>query len=141
MSTQLECILALAALQATITKAIDRQLSAHGITFSEFYILHCLASSRDSAMRRIDLAGQVEMSASGITRALNPMEKLKLVQKEKNPRDARVSLVRLAPAGERVYGEALTTVTAAAETLLEPLATKDLAALLALTGKIGKGIG
>lgn len=91
-------------------------------------------------MRRIDLAEQMDMSASGITRALNPMEKLKLVQKEKNPRDARVSLVKLAAPGERSYQEALATVTSTADTLLENLDAAELARLMDLLRKIDKGV-
>lgn len=140
MSPQLQCIFGLSKLQTTLTKSIDRQLSVHGISFSEFYLLHCLASSREGAMRRIDLAEQMDMSASGITRALNPMEKLKLVQKEKNPRDARVSLVKLAAPGERSYQEALATVTSTADTLLENLDAAELARLMDLLRKIDKGV-
>lgn len=139
MSTQLECILGLTKLQSSLTRALDKQLSVHGISFSEFYLLHCLASSREGAVRRIDLATQVDMSASGITRALNPMEKLELVRKEINPRDARVSLVSLSTAGKRVYREALATVTATAGELLENLNARDLANLAGLIGKLARG--
>lgn len=53
-------------------------------------------------MRRIDLADSVGLSPSAVTRLLAPMEKPGLVEKEANPRDARVSLVKLSTAGAGV---------------------------------------
>lgn len=136
MSNTLESILRLASLQARLQKAVDRRLSLHGISFSEFYILFYLDGNESKTMRRIDLAEQVGLSASGITRALSPMEKIGLVQKEANPRDARVSLVKLTQAGERVLGESFPSMLSAAEELLAKLSEKEVATLLAILHKI-----
>jgi len=136
MSTQFEWISALSSLHTSVFKRIDRQLSVHGITFSEFFIMHRLASEPERTMRRIDLAEKVGMSASGITRALNPMEKLGLVQKEKNPRDARVSLVKLSDAGLQLYTDAVATVHSAVGSLLEPLEERDITAFITMAAKI-----
>ena len=75
-------------------------------------------------MRRVDLAEQVGLSPSGITRLLNPMEKIGLIEKEENPRDARVSLVALSGAGKRVYEEVQTSFEYASAALFEPLDSK-----------------
>ncbi|MDZ7871614.1 MAG: MarR family transcriptional regulator [Rheinheimera sp.] len=48
--------------------------------------------------RRSDLVELVGLSPSGITRLLLPLEKIGRVEKERNPRDARVSLVILSEA-------------------------------------------
>jgi len=121
MNPKQEWVFTLSALHTKVFRQIDRQLSVHGITFSEFYVMHKLSGAPEKTMRRTDLAENVGMSASGITRALAPMEKLGLVEKEKNPRDARVSLVRLTDAGARVLDEASATMDASAERLLEKL--------------------
>lgn len=136
MSPSLEWIVSLSSLHARVFKKIDRHLSAHGISFSEFYVMHCLSREAEQTMRRTDLADAVGMSVSGITRLLAPMEKLQLVQKEKNPRDARVSLVKLSDAGMRVYQEALPTMTNSADTLLKPLDGEAVRTFDALAKKI-----
>jgi len=132
MSKKTEWIFALSSLHGKVIKQIDRQLSMHGITFSEFFVLQQLANAPENTMRRIDLAENVGMSTSGITRALAPMEKIGLVQKEKNLRDARVSLVKLSEAGIRIFDEAMATVEASADVLLEQLGKHDIEALKSL---------
>lgn len=136
MPDKLDCILGLATLQTQMQKAVDRRLGLHGISFSEFYILCHLSRETTKAMRRVDLAESMAMSASGITRALTPMEKIGLVGKESNPRDARVSLVKLTPSGERVYNEALVTMKLVADDLLGELEEDDIVTLIAIMEKI-----
>ena len=126
----------LSTLQAYLQKGVDRRLSLLGISFSEFHILFYLSGSKTKTLRRIDLAEHVGMSASGITRALNPMEKIGLVQKEANQRDARVSLVKLTPAGERVLSEALPALMSAADDLLAGLSEQEIVTLIAILKKI-----
>lgn len=94
-----DLFISLSLLNTRIFKQIDFQLSVHGISFTEFMILRQLSLSVNQTMPRIELARSLGISASGVTRLLAPMEKLKLVDKEKNPRDARMSLVKLSRAG------------------------------------------
>lgn len=136
MLDKLDCILSLATLQNKMQKAADRALGLHGISFSEFYILYYLERESTKTMRRIDLAESMAMSASGITRALTPMEKIGLIRKETNPRDARVSLVKLTPSGERVFEETLLTMKTAADDLLGKLSDEDVVSLIAIMQKI-----
>lgn len=118
MSQKLKFIFELSSLYTKVFKTIDRRLSIHGITFTEFFVMHELYNAPTKSMRRIDIAESVGMSASGITRVLNPMEKLKIVEKEANARDARVSLVKLTNAGAELFENALKTVEETAEELL-----------------------
>jgi len=99
-------IMTLAALNSQLLKRIDNQLSIHGISYSELMVLHHLNAAQMLTMRRIDLAEAIGLTASGITRMLKPMEKLHLVEKEPNLRDARVSLVKLTTTGEVLYKDA-----------------------------------
>ena len=127
-----QIVIALALLQTKILKRIDSQLSIHGISFSEFLIMYHLNSAQHKTMRRIDLAESVGLTASGITRLLNPMEKIKLVQKEVSPRDARVSLVKLSEAGELIYSEAKVSFEQSADSVLNPLNSKQIETLSTL---------
>lgn len=128
-----ELLISLALLQAKNLKKIDNQLSLHGISFSEFLVMHYLNNAPQKTMRRIDLAENVCLSASGVTRLLNPMEKIKLVQKEANPRDARVSLVKLSEVGEQVYKDAAVSFEQSADSVLKPLNADQISNLSALT--------
>ena len=129
-------IISLALLQAKLLKQIDNQLSLHGISFSEFLVMYHLKTAPNKTMRRIDLAEKVGLTASGVTRLLNPMEKIKLVQKEINPRDARVSLVKLSEAGNQIYNQSAVSFEQSAETILKPLHKKQILNLSELTNAI-----
>lgn len=80
-------------------------------------------------MRRNELAERVGLSPSGITRLLNPLEKIGLVEKESNPRDARVSLVTLSGSGRQVFEEAKTSFSEASRVFFEPLDSTQLGKL------------
>lgn len=133
MSNNKELFISLATLQSHLLKKIDQNLSVHGISFSEFLVLHHLQGAPNMTMRRIDLAECVGLSASGITRLVNPMQKNHLVQKEVNARDARVSLVQLSETGEEMYSNATLSVEQCSDDLLKPLSNKQITTLLTLT--------
>jgi len=128
-----ELILSLALLQTRVLKRIDQKLSLHGLSFSEFTVLYHLIQAPGQTMRRIDVAEKVGLTASGVTRLLNPMEKIGLVQKEANPRDARVSLVQLTATGEQILNDATISFEQSAEAILAPLNTRQVASLAELT--------
>lgn len=136
MTNKLDCLLELYSLQTQLQKTVDRHLSLHGISLSEFFILFYLNNSDTKTMRRIDLAEQVGLSASGITRALNPLEKIGLVQKEKNPRDARVSLVKLSKSGQKLFKDAFQTMISSSESILENLDDQEVLTLISILQKI-----
>ncbi len=123
-----------------ISKKLNSQLSIHGISFSEFMILYYLDHSPQKMLRRIDLADQVGLSASGITRLIAPMEKIGLVHKEANKRDARVSLVKISRAGERILEESGKSLEMVTEKLLSNLRKKNLEELLGTLKLLGGNI-
>lgn len=105
MSAQ-ELTLALLQTQTRIQKRLEGQFSIHGINLTEFFILKALESAPEQTLRRVDLAQAVSLTASGVTRVLAPMEKIKLVAKQSNPRDARVSSIKLTEAGLQMFSNA-----------------------------------
>ncbi len=125
-------LLELLALNSHISKRIEQQLSIHGLSLAELLVMHQLHEAPNEAMRRIDLAEGVGLSASGVTRLLKPMEKMHWVEKESNPRDARVSLVKLSPTGQSLYKDAFVSFTQSAESLLESLTTQQKTSFFAL---------
>ena len=136
MSQNEELIITLATLQSHLLKKIDQNLSVHGISFSEFLVLHHLHGAPNMTMRRIDLAECIGLSASGVTRLVNPMEKNHLVRKEVNARDARVSLVQLSETGQELYKNAKASFGQCSDDLLKSLSNKQVATLLKLTSSL-----
>jgi DNA-binding MarR family transcriptional regulator len=81
-----------------------RELSAalvtrHGLTVNDYGTLLLLHRAGDEGMRRIDLANELNLSPSGITRLLDRLEDQGLVGKGECKSDARVSYAILTDAG------------------------------------------
>ena len=84
--------------------AVTRQLSArleaaHGLTLSDFDVLVQLYFAPERALRRVDIARAVLLTASGITRLLDGLERAGWVEKRACETDARVSYAVLTEAG------------------------------------------
>ncbi|MGH1540174.1 MAG: MarR family winged helix-turn-helix transcriptional regulator [Arenicella sp.] len=138
-SLQTQVLTELSAKTSTITRKIDMNLGAiHGIGFAEYMVLSHLMEAPNHLMRRIDLATALDRSASGVTKMLSPMEKIGLVSRDTNPRDARVSLVKITPAGETVFKQALKTLNQQAENLFKKLDSSNLDHLLHLLHEIDR---
>lgn len=95
-----------ALLASKLAKRVGNHLSMHGISLSEYLVMHHLEHSPNKAVARIELAEHIGMSASGVTRLIAPMEKNHIIEKVANPRDARQSLVKLSEVGQRLYADA-----------------------------------
>ena len=92
---------------AALTRELSARLEAeHGLTMSDFDVLIQLYYAPDHAMRRIDIARQVLLTASGITRLLDGLERCGLVTKKPCESDARVSYAVLTEDGLRKVEEA-----------------------------------
>lgn len=115
---------------------LGRALVAHGLGLTEYLVLLHLRHSPSGNLRRIDLAGKVGLTASGVTRVLNPMEKIGLVSKEVSARDARASLVALTAAGKRTFEEASNSFAAASENILGRFDDKDRTALKTVISRL-----
>ncbi|MGL4581716.1 MAG: MarR family winged helix-turn-helix transcriptional regulator, partial [Flavobacterium sp.] len=108
------------------------RLSVHGLGYTDFMLLHLLASDTEQQMRRIDLASRIGLTPSGVTRLLSPLEKNGLVGRKSNARDARVSYVILTETGLRVYEEAKVTAEAVAMDILPKVKVNQLNAIFEL---------
>jgi DNA-binding MarR family transcriptional regulator len=135
-NNETELVIAFSLLHAHWVKRLDQSLGIHGISFTEFMVMYHLNSSPNQTMRRIDLADSIRLSASGVTRLLAPMHKIKLVEKESNPRDARVSLVRLSKAGKQIFNDALVSFKETAKTLFHPLNEREISKFLGLVNRL-----
>ena len=85
---------------AATTRALSGSLYAdHGLTINDYECLLRLAQAEDRRMRRVDLAEQLILTASGVTRLLDGLERSGYVEKASCRSDARVTYAVLTPAG------------------------------------------
>jgi DNA-binding MarR family transcriptional regulator len=135
ISNNLKLFLNFSKVQTVLSRRFEGQLG--GLGSSEFVILFHLSQAPDENMRRIDLADKVGLTASGITRLLFPMEKIGLVKKVANERDARSSLVVLAPGGKRKLSEAMERANLFCDDIFASLKDKDLKTVSKLMTDLG----
>jgi len=93
--------------------------SVHGLSVNEFFMLLHLERAEQSRLSRVDLARRMHVSASTVTRMVAPMEKIGLVARQANERDARYAFVALTKAGRTKLNDAQATFQKRAEALFE----------------------
>lgn len=122
--------------------AITRELSAelqreHGLTISDYEVLLHLSHAEDGMLRRVDLAERVVLSASGITRLLEGLERSGWVERASCPSDARVSYAKLTGAGHRKLQQAAVTHLAGIDELFSGrYSDSELATLAGLLSRL-----
>jgi DNA-binding MarR family transcriptional regulator len=136
MNKTVEFFVTLAKIQAILSRKMDAKLN--GISFNEFIILLQLSNSDDGKMRRVDLADKVGLTASGITRLLLPMEKIGLVKKQADQRDARASYISIAPGGKQKLEEAIERAELHFEDILSAAQTKQIESNLDFFAELSK---
>lgn len=124
---RLEFCLRLTRAHATLTRRLDNTLSGlHGLSFGDFMILYHLGRAPGLRLRRIDLAERLGLTPSGVTRSLLPLEKLGLVGRQPDLRDARVGYASLTYAGQTLLGHALVSVQSLAQEVTRALSATEL---------------
>jgi len=109
----------------------------HGLSVNELMLLMQLDQAAGGRLRRVDLAERLDLSQSGVSRMLAPMEKVGWVDRAEDPRDGRVGYVVLTPAGRRLAKEGAKTLALQASTLFGDLWTdKELEILARLLGRL-----
>ncbi|MEJ7584316.1 MAG: MarR family transcriptional regulator [Acidimicrobiales bacterium] len=112
-----------------LLRRLSPQLEEHGLPQGEFEALLRVARTPGGRLRMSDLAAQLSLSASGLTRLVDRLERRALAERQACPTDRRGAFVVVTPAGRRLVEEA---VTGHAELIdrwfTGLLANKDLAA-------------
>jgi DNA-binding MarR family transcriptional regulator len=95
---------------AAVTRELSARLEAqHGLTLSDFDVLVQLYHAPERSLRRVDIARAVLLTASGITRLLDGLERAGWVEKRACESDARVSYAFLTDAGVKKFEAARAT--------------------------------
>jgi DNA-binding MarR family transcriptional regulator len=131
--------------------AITRQLNAdlmneHGLTLNDYEVLLCLAREPNGMLRRVDLAQTVILTASGITRLLDGLERAGFVEKASCASDARVSYAKLTAAGRaKLHAAAVTHLAGIGELFLDRYSEAERETLAELLARLphtgGKSCG
>jgi DNA-binding MarR family transcriptional regulator len=110
--------------------ATTRELSAllvaeHGLTINDFECLLRLSRAEGQRMRRVDLAGELLLTASGVTRLLDGLEAAGYVERAACASDRRVTYAVLTEAGAAKLREAADSHVSAVQALFDERYTED----------------
>ena len=123
---------------AAITRELSAQLQReHGLTLNDYEVLLHLEHAEGGRLRRVDLAARVLLTASGITRLLEGLEKAGFVCKENCASDARVTYAKLTDRGaEKLRQARVTHLRGVDELFLERYSGSELATLAELLSRL-----
>ena len=117
---------------ASVTRALNADLQAEfGLTINDYEALLRLAQAEEGRMRRIDLANELILTASGVTRLLEGLERAGYVKKANCSTDARVTYAVLTDQGRERFDAASRAHVAAIRALFEERFDRDELATLA----------
>ena len=123
---------------AAITREMSIQLQReHGLTLHDYEVLLHLSRSEHGMMRRVDLAQSVLLTASGITRLLEGLERAGYVEKATCESDARVSYAKLTDTGrDKLLAAAVTHVRGVEELFTGRYSGSELETLAQLLARL-----
>jgi DNA-binding MarR family transcriptional regulator len=123
---------------ATATRTMNARLVAdHGLTINAYEALLLLQRAEQARMRRVDLAEQLILTPSGVTRLLDGLEQAGLVGRANCASDRRVTYAVLTDAGRAKLREASRTHIADIREYFESRMSEDEIAQLAdLLGRV-----
>jgi len=114
--------------------------AVHGLALKEALLLMHLESASRARLSRIDLAKRLSTSPSTITRMTIPLEKLGLVGREADPRDARLAYVVLTEPGHALVTNARATLERLSTEVFRDRWTKpEIASLAELLSRMTAG--
>jgi DNA-binding MarR family transcriptional regulator len=123
---------------AAVTRELSSQLVAdHGLTINDYECLLHLSRAPENGLRRVDLAELLLLTASGVTRLLDGLEREGWVGKRTCESDARVTYAVLTEDGRRKLAEAgCGHVAAIREVFENRFSPEELATLAHLLGRL-----
>jgi DNA-binding MarR family transcriptional regulator len=137
-SAGLDAFVSLLRAHATTIRQLNARLSAdHGLTLNDFEVLLRLSRAPDRRMRRVDLTQEVFLTPSGITRLLDGLERLGLVERGSCDSDRRVVYAVLTAAGLAKLREAATSHFAQVDEVFARFEEAELTELTSLLSQLG----
>ena len=142
-STELEPFVNFLRAHAAVVRELSSELvAAHGLTINDYEVLLRLSRAEGSRMRRVDLAQEVLLTPSGITRLLEGLERSGFVERVACKEDLRVSYAQLTTAGRTKLRAASKTHIAGIHRLfLDHFDADERAVVGELLGRLSEGDG
>jgi len=127
--------------QAAVVDGVESELIArHGLPVSWHEVLVRLARADGGAMRMQELAREVLLSKSGLTRLADRMEDAGLIERSKCGTDRRGTYAVITEAGRRMLRESFPAFMSAVDQhFAGRLSADELSALRTLLGKVLEG--
>ncbi len=140
-NTSFSAVLRLLSTSARLEQRFSNGLgSLHGLALKEVLLLMHLERAPRRRLSRIDLAKQLHVSPSTVTRMATPLEKLGVVSREADARDARLAYVVLTEAGQELVAHARASLEVMAADIFRDRWTEtDIATLAELLGRLTAG--
>jgi DNA-binding MarR family transcriptional regulator len=92
-----------------LNAALEADLDEHGLTLGDYQVLVYLSEAEGRSMRMCDLAAQLRLSPSGLTRRLDGLVRAGLVERRPSDTDRRVMLAVLTGEGSAALAKAAPT--------------------------------
>ncbi len=116
---------------ARLEQRFTAGLSAvHGVALKEVLLMRHVQRATGSKLSRVDLAKLLHSSPSTVTRMTKPLEKIGLIDREADARDARLAYVVLTPAGKTLLKNATKTLEQMANEFLRERCSEEQITLL-----------
>jgi DNA-binding MarR family transcriptional regulator len=140
-NASLAAVLHLLRAHARIEEGFSGKLGAvHGLSLKETLLLMHLARAERERLPRVDLARRLSVSPSTVTRMAAPLEKLGLIGREPDARDARLAYVTLTDAGKILVEHATATLERlSGETFSDRWSAQEIERLGSLLGRLTAG--
>jgi DNA-binding MarR family transcriptional regulator len=137
-SLAIDAFIRLVRANAAVTRQLSAQLSTdHGLNLSAYEALLRLARAPDTRLRRVDLANGLLLTAGGVTRMLDGLERDGFVAREECSSDRRVTYAVLTQTGRAKLREASKSHTRQIRELLGgPYDEDELEHLVALLNRL-----
>ena len=140
-AAQMRAWRAYVSLVADLPAALEADLAPTGLTMGDYQVLVYLSESTDRRRRMCDLASDLHLSPSGLTRRLDGLVKAGYVSREGSAADRRVMLAVLTPAGHAALAAAAPVhVESVQRRIFDQLTDDDVAAMERIFGRIGAAL-
>lgn len=117
--------------------ALETDLAPHGLTNGDYAVLVLLSEADDERMRMCDLATELQLSPSGLTRRLDGLVRHGWVERASCSSDRRVTYAHLTAKGRKKMEVAAPDHVASVRAhLLDPLGAKGVEQLGALFARV-----
>lgn len=115
---------------------IARKFHGQGLGFVDMAVLYAITQAPEGKIRRTDLAEEVGLTASGVTRLLVLLEKIGVVKREETQHDGRISYVKLTKSGQTLFEDSLKWLELRCDDLIPDSESKKIEQATDLLGSI-----